>query len=139
MDINFVTATSGLRHICALLPHPLQEPLRTPEMFCDGGKMLSTRRVQQSKKSGKAYLSLGEIDMMLAVIMADTDHVTIIPYTYTKNVSLASEAYSDYVNATVQLQTLDRQCDNLRQTKGNLNDYIHSINEDHPNGKNIVK
>ncbi len=72
---------------------------------------------------------------MLAVIMADgqyTDDVTIIPCTYTKNVSLASQAYSDYVNATVQLQTLDRQCDNLHQTIGNLHDYIQSINEDHP-------
>jgi hypothetical protein len=36
---------------------------------------------------------------------------------------LASQAYSDYVNATVQLQTLDRQHDNLCQTKGNLNEH----------------
>jgi hypothetical protein len=31
-----------------------------------------------------------------------------------------------------KLQTLDRRCDNLHQTKGNLNDYTHSINKDHP-------
>ncbi len=41
------------------------------------------------KKRGTAYLNLGEIDMMLAVIMADgqyTNDVTIIPCTCTKNV-----------------------------------------------------
>ena len=109
MDNNFVRATSGLSHIRALLPLPLQEPLCTPETFCVGGEIRATRRVQHSEKSGTAYLSLGEIDMMLAVIMADgqyTDEVTIIPCTYTENVLLASEAYSDYVNTTVQLQTL---------------------------------
>jgi hypothetical protein len=98
--------------------------------------MLCTRRVEHSEKNGTAYLSLGEIDMMLAVIMADgryTDEVNIIPCTYTKNVSLASEAYS------VQLQTLDRQRDNLCQTKGNLNDYIGSINEDHPKWQEYFK
>jgi hypothetical protein len=44
--------------------------------------------------------------MMLVVIMKDeqyTDKVTTIPITYTKNVLLSSEAYSDYVNATVQI------------------------------------
>ncbi len=104
MDNDVVCATSGLIHIRALLPPPLQEPLRTPEAFCVGGKMLCTRRVEHSEKSETAYLNLGEIDMMLAVIMADgryTDDVTIIPCTYTKNVLLASQAYLDYVNATV--------------------------------------
>ena len=61
MDNDFVRATSGLIHIRALLPPPLQEPLRTPETFCLGGEMLCTWRVEHSKKSGTAYLNLGEI------------------------------------------------------------------------------
>ncbi len=66
IDNNFVSATSGLSHIRALLPLPLQEPLCTPETFCVGGEMLPSQRLQQCKKCGTAYLSLGEIDMMLA-------------------------------------------------------------------------
>ncbi|KAI2489110.1 hypothetical protein MHU86_25484 [Fragilaria crotonensis] len=102
---DFVAATSGLSHIRVLLPHPLQDPLCPPDAFCVGGEM-SIRRIQR-EKNGTGYISLGELDMMLAVIMADgryNDHVTIIPCSYTKNVSLASEAYSDYVNARLQLQ-----------------------------------
>jgi hypothetical protein len=49
MDNDFVRSTSGLSHILALLPLPLQEPLSTPGMFYVGGEMLSTRRVEYSK------------------------------------------------------------------------------------------
>ena len=132
---DFVAATSGLSHIRGLLPHPLQEPLCPPDAFCVGGEMLTIRRIQHSEKNGTDYFTLGELDMMLAVIMADgryNDHVTIIPCTYTMNVSLACRAYSDYVNARLQLQLLKTERANLRASKGNLNDFIYSINEDHP-------
>lgn len=132
---DIVAATSGLSHIRVLLPHPLQDPLCPPDAFCVGGEMLSIRRIQHSEKNGTDYISLGELDMMLAVIMADgryNDHVTIIPCSYTKNVSLASEAYSDYVNARLQLQFLQTERDTLRTSKGNENDFTFSINEDHP-------
>ena len=92
--------------------------------------MLSTRRVEHSDVNGTAYLNLGELDMMLFVIMADgryNDQVTIIPCSYTKNVSLASEAHSDYVNATLKLQALKTQRDHLCQSKGNLNDFFFSM------------
>ena len=98
-------------------------------------KLHSTRRLRHSEKSGTAYISLGELDIMLAVIMADgryNDHVTIISCSYTKNFSLASEAYSDYMNARLQLQALQTHRFHLRQSKGNLNDYIFPIDEDHP-------
>ena len=86
---DFVEATPGLSFIHELLPHPLHDPLCPPETFCVAGEMLSTRRLSHSEKNETAYISLGELDMMLAIVMADgqyNDHVTIIPCSYTKNV-----------------------------------------------------
>jgi hypothetical protein len=42
MDNDVLRTTSGLIHIRALLPPPLQEPLGMPETFCVWGQMLCT-------------------------------------------------------------------------------------------------
>ena len=106
-DVSSVFESSRL--LQRLLPQPLRIPLLFPKALCCRGEMTSIQRLAHTAET---YMSTGEMEMMLALLLCDgryDNEVSIVPLSYVPAISEAAAVHAKFESACLVIDNLTKQ------------------------------